>query len=57
MSQPSDIEIAQQATPQPIGEIGSKLGIPAESLLQYGPHKAKIDYNFLRSKSNEENGS
>ena len=56
MSQPSDIEIAQQATPKPIGEIGTKLGIPAEALLQYGPYKAKIDYNFLRSKRNEENG-
>ena len=56
MSQPSDIEIAQQATPQLINEIGAKLGIPSESLLQYGPYKAKIDYNFLRKKSKGKNG-
>ena len=56
MSQPSDIEIAQQATPKPISEIGEKLDIPSESLLQYGPYKAKIDYNFLRKKSKAKNG-
>jgi formate--tetrahydrofolate ligase len=56
MSQPSDIEIAQQATPKPISEIGEKLGIPSEALLQYGPYKAKIDYNFLRKKSKGKNG-
>ncbi len=56
MSQPSDIQIAQKATPQPISEIGDKLGIPSDSLFQYGPYKAKIDYNFLRKKSKGKNG-
>ncbi len=56
MSQPSDIEIAQQATPQPIGEIGEKLEIPQDALLQYGPFKAKIDYGFLRTKKDNPNG-
>ncbi len=56
MSQPSDIEIAQQATPQPIGEIGEKLEIPQDALLQYGPFKAKVDYGFLRSKKDNPNG-
>jgi formate--tetrahydrofolate ligase len=56
MSQPSDIEIAQKATAKPIVEIGAKLGIPQDSLLQYGPFKAKIEYGFLRSKSKEPNG-
>jgi len=56
MSQPSDIEIAQQATPQPIGEIGEKLEIPQDALLQYGPFKAKVDYSFLRSKKDNPNG-
>ena len=41
MSQPSDIEIAQQATPQPIGEIGEKLEIPQDALLQYGPFQGQ----------------
>jgi len=56
MSQPSDIEIAQQATAKPISEIGAKLDIPQDALLQYGPNKAKIEYNFLKSKENEANG-
>ena len=56
MSQPSDIEIAQQATPQPIGEIGKKLEIPQDALLQYGPFKAKVDYGFLRSIKDNANG-
>jgi formate--tetrahydrofolate ligase len=56
MSQPSDIEIAQQATPQSIVDIGAKLGIPASSLLQYGPTKAKIAYNFLQKQSKAKNG-
>lgn len=49
MTQPSDIEIAQAATPQPIAEIGAKLDIPEDALLSYGPTKAKIDYGFIKS--------
>ena len=56
MSQPSDIEIAQQATPKKITEIGAKLDIPEEALLQYGPYKAKIDYGFLRDQANKPDG-
>ena len=43
----SDIEIAREATMQPIAEIGTKLDIPAGALLQYGPNKAKISYDFI----------
>ncbi|MEJ2419476.1 MAG: formate--tetrahydrofolate ligase [Exilibacterium sp.] len=32
---------------QPIGEIGDKLGIPREALLQYGHYKAKISYDNI----------
>ena len=39
---PSDIEIARAAASRPFGEIGDKLEIPSESLLPYGPTKAKI---------------
>ena len=49
MSVKSDIEIAREATMQPITEIGAKLGIPADALLQYGPSKAKVSYDFIRS--------
>ena len=45
----SDIEIAREATMQPIAEVGAKIDIPAEHLLQYGPHKAKVSYDFIKS--------
>ncbi len=44
----SDIEIAREATMQPIAEIGAKLKIPADALMQYGPTKAKISYDFIK---------
>jgi formyltetrahydrofolate synthetase len=39
---PSDIEIAQGATPLPIGELAAKAGILPEELEFYGPYKAKV---------------
>ncbi len=36
----SDIEIAREAKIQPITDIGAKLDMPAEALMQYGPSKA-----------------
>jgi len=32
---------------QPIAEIGAKLGIPADAIMQYGPHKGKISFDFI----------
>ncbi len=43
----SDIQIAQECKLQPIGEIGDKLDIPREALLQYGHYKAKISYDNI----------
>ncbi|HSM19477.1 MAG TPA: formate--tetrahydrofolate ligase, partial [Hyphomicrobiales bacterium] len=43
----SDIEIAREATMKPIAEIGGRLDIPEDALIQYGPHKAKIAYDFI----------
>jgi len=53
---PSDIEIARAATTRPIGEIGDKLNIPSESLLPYGPTKAKISNQFIDSLSDRSDG-
>jgi len=39
----SDIEIAQQARPLPITDIGMKLGLSDDLLELYGKHKAKVD--------------
>jgi formate--tetrahydrofolate ligase len=45
----SDIEIAREATMQPIGEIGEKLDIPYEALLPYGHTKAKVSQEYIQS--------
>lgn len=38
----TDVEIAQEAKMQPIGEIAAKLGIDADDLELYGKYKAKV---------------
>ena len=45
---PTDIEIAQAATPRSITEIAAGLGIAEDRLVPYGRDKAKVDYNVLR---------
>ncbi|HXT48652.1 MAG TPA: formate--tetrahydrofolate ligase [Gemmatimonadaceae bacterium] len=39
---PSDIEIAQQATPRPIVDVAAELGLSPDELDLYGKYKAKI---------------
>ena len=56
MAVKSDIEIAREASMRPIGEVGSKLDIPTDALLQYGPHKAKISYDFIKSLKGKPDG-
>lgn len=41
----TDIEIAGQATLEPITEIAEKLGLSEDEIEQYGKYKAKIDLN------------
>ncbi|MBG9980857.1 formate--tetrahydrofolate ligase [Facklamia sp. DSM 111018] len=43
----TDIQIAQEATLQPIEEVAAKLGISNEVLEPYGKTKAKIDFTQL----------
>ncbi len=43
----SDIDIAREARPKPISEIGDSLSIPASALKPYGHDKAKIDLDWL----------
>ena len=52
----SDIEIARAASMKPIAEIGAKLDIPADALLQFGPTKAKISYDFIKKQSRKPDG-
>ena len=43
MSFKSDIQIAQEAKPEPIHKIADHLGIPETYVEGYGKYKAKID--------------
>ena len=52
----SDIEIARLAKMQPIAEIGAKVGIPEDALLQFGPAKAKITVDFINSIQKKRDG-
>ncbi len=52
----SDIEIAREATMKPIADIGAKLGIPVDALLQYGPDKAKISFDYINSLQDKPDG-
>ena len=47
----SDIEIAQEAQPLDIREIGKKLGLTEDDLELYGKYKAKVDYNLLKKET------
>ena len=40
---PTDVEIAQAHTLEPITTIAARAGIPEQSLIPYGTTKAKID--------------
>ncbi len=52
----SDIEIAREAAMRNIAEVGAKLDIPADQLLQYGPHKAKVSMDYIDSLRDKEDG-
>ena len=52
----TDIEIAREASPQHINDIGAKLGIDKEHLLPYGHDKAKISADFIKSLEGKDDG-
>lgn len=52
----SDIEIARAAGKRPIQDIGSRLGIPAESLIPFGHDKAKVSAAFIDSLADRPDG-
>ncbi|WP_420347890.1 formate--tetrahydrofolate ligase [Pelagibius sp.] len=52
----SDIEIAREASMKPITEIGAKLDMPADALMQYGPSKAKVSFDYLESIKSKSDG-
>ncbi|HET6322298.1 MAG TPA: formate--tetrahydrofolate ligase, partial [Hyphomicrobium sp.] len=52
----SDIEIARAATMKPIGEVGAKVGIPAEALIPYGTTKAKVSAQYIEQLKDAKDG-
>ncbi|MEE2971225.1 MAG: formate--tetrahydrofolate ligase, partial [Pseudomonadota bacterium] len=52
----SDLEIAREATLNPIVDVTSTLGIPEESVFRFGHHKAKIDLDYINSLSDRPDG-
>lgn len=52
----SDIEIARETKLRPITEVGAKLDIPEEAILQYGPYKGKISFDFIKSLEDRPDG-
>ena len=52
----SDIQIAQENTPEKINVIADRLGISDDYVENYGKFKAKIDYNILREKAGQPDG-
>ncbi len=56
MTVKSDIEIAREGKMKPIAEIGAKIGIPADALLQFGPTKAKISFDYIEKLKSKPDG-
>ncbi len=52
----TDIEIAREATKEPIGAIAAKLDIPDRHLLPFGHDKAKISADFIKGLANKPDG-
>lgn len=52
-TQPSDVEIAQAHTLEPITEIAQRAGIPAEAIIPFGNTKAKVELDKLDPKQEE----
>ena len=52
----SDIEVARASTMKPIVDIASKIGIPQDSVLNYGNYKAKISLDFIKSLEQKPDG-
>ena len=52
----SDIDIAREANMKPIVDVALKASIPADAILQYGPHKGKVSFEWLESVKDRKDG-
>ena len=56
MTVKSDIEIAREASPLPIGQIAAKLDVPDDGVVPYGKTKAKLTPEFINSLQSRPDG-
>ena len=49
----SDIQIAQEATLQPIAQVAQKLGLTEDEISLYGKYKAKIDHKLAKREAKQ----
>ncbi|HWT08149.1 MAG TPA: formate--tetrahydrofolate ligase [Roseomonas sp.] len=54
---PTDIEIARDATLQPIRDIAARAGIPEDALEPYGKYKAKVGLDFIAAQQDRPDGA
>ena len=52
----TDIEIARAAKMQPIVKVAQKIGIPEDSVINYGKYKAKVSLDFIDSLKDKPDG-
>ena len=52
----TDIEIARAAKIQPIIQVAQKIGIPEDSVINYGKYKAKVSLDFIDSLKDKPDG-
>jgi formate--tetrahydrofolate ligase len=52
----TDIEIARAAKMQPIVQVAQKIGIPEDSVINYGKYKAKVSLDFIDSLKDKSDG-
>jgi formate--tetrahydrofolate ligase len=52
----TDIEIARAAKTQPIAQVAQKIGIPEDSVINYGKYKAKVALDFIDSLKDKPDG-
>jgi formate--tetrahydrofolate ligase len=53
----TDLEIARATPLRPIAEIAAEAGIPADALIPYGRHKAKIGFEALAQRDGRPDGA
>lgn len=56
MTVKSDIEIAREASPLPIGQIAAKLDVPDDAIVPYGKTKAKLTADYIKSLQSRPDG-